>query len=189
MGTDSVLQSEDFSGTGLAADAAALDTRGDQLLGDAGRFDEGCLGEKTMRNITSAKPFPAPGTAAAYVDVAWQSSTDKDVWVNESIAKGRTKAATDRYVAALTSEIKNVTTCEQDPAQGDHYGAARTLTVGAGTVTYYVDYHHDGSTDGGGVAIIRNGNRLGFVSLMSGRSTKPGGTLRTLAVRAADRLG
>lgn len=189
FGTAAVLQSQDFRGTGLAVDSGTLGTKGDQPLGDAGRFDEGCLWEKTMRNITGAKAFPAPGTAAGYADVSWQSSTDKRVWVNESIAEGRTMKATDHYLAILTSEIKNVKNCQEAPGQGHYYGKPQTLKVDDARVTYYLDYQHNGSTAGGGVAVVRHGNRFGFVSLMSGRSTKPDGTLRALATRAAMRLG
>jgi hypothetical protein len=180
----SLLRLDQIDGTGLAVDTAQLGSRGDQLLGDAGRFDEGCLGEKTMRNITGAKAYPAPGPARAYLDATWTSTRDKDVWLSESIAVGRSASATSRYVGTLLQEIRDVVSCEQDPAQGHHYGAARTVKVGTATGTYFVDFASDGTSGGGGVAVIRDGNRFGYVNLMFGRGT-PGTTLKRLTVAAA----
>lgn len=182
-----LLQFDDIQAAGLAVDSAELGTRGDQLLGDAGRFDEGCLGEKTMRNITGAKDYPAQGEAKAYVDGTWTSTRDKDVWLSESVAEGRDRTSTYRYVRQLTEEILIVRDCEEDPAQGHHYGRARTVQTGGVTATYYLDYTSDGRSDGGGVAVIRDGNRFGFVDLMSARG-KPGKVLKALAVRAARNL-
>jgi hypothetical protein len=183
----SLLRFDDIHRAGLAVDSAELGTRGDQLLGDAGRFDEGCLGEKTMRNITSSKDYPAPGDARAYVDGTWTSTRDKDIWLSESIAQGRTTAATSRYVRTLLAEVRHVRSCEEDPAQGHHYGAARTIKAGSATGTYFLDYETDGSSDGGGVAVIRDGDRFGFVDLMFGKG-RPGTTLKRLTVAAAQRL-
>ena len=180
----SLLHFDDISRAGLAVDSAELGTRGDQLLGDAGRFDEGCLGEKTMRNITGSKDYPAPGGARVYVDATWTSTRDKDVWLSESVAEGRSAATTSRYVRTLLAEIRDVTSCEEDPAQGHHYGAAHAVKAGSATGTYFVDYESDGTSDGGGVAVVRDGNRFGFVDLMFGRR-KPGTTLRQLTVSAA----
>ena len=180
----SLLRFDDITRARLAVDGAEIGTRGDQLLGDAGRFDEGCLGEKTMRNITSSKSYPAPGDARAYVDGTWTSTRDKDVWLSESIAEGRSAAATSRYVRTLLAEVRDVRSCEQDPAQGHHYGAAHTVKAGSATGTYYLDFEADGTSAGGGVAVVRDGNRFGFVDLMFGNG-KPGTTLKRLTVAAA----
>ncbi len=180
----SLLRFDQIDRAGLAVDDADLGTRGDQLLGDAGRFDEGCLGEKTMRNITSSKPYPAPGAATAYVDATWTNTLDKEVWLSESIAEGRTENVTDRYVRTLRDEITDVQACEQDPAQGHHYGRAHTVRVGTATGTYFLDFESDGTSDGGGVAVVRDGNRFGYVDLLSGHG-RPGTTLRRLTVAAA----
>lgn len=180
----SLLRFDEIARAGLAVDNAELGTRGDQLLGDAGRFDEGCLGEKTMRNITGSKEYPAPGDARAYVDATWTSTQDKDVWLSESVAEGRSAARTSRYVATLLAEIRDVRSCEQDPAQGDHYGRAHTVRVGSATGTYFVDFESDGTSGGGGVAVVRDGNRFGYVDLMFGRG-RPGTTLRRLTLAAA----
>ena len=183
----SLLRFDQIDAAGLGVDNAELGARGDQFLGDAGRFDEGCLGEKTMRNITSSKAYPAPGDAKAYFDATWISTRDKDIWLSESVAVGRTAAATSRYVATLRREIRDVVSCEQDPAQGHHYGPARTVKVGTATGTYFLDYLSNGTSGGGGVAVIRDGNRFGFVDLMFGTG-KPGTTLRRLTVAAAGNL-
>ncbi len=187
MTSQALLQFSDIQRAGLAVDDARLGTRGDQYLGDAGRFDEGCLGEKTMRNITSSKAYPAPGDAKAYVDGAWTSTRDKEIWINESVAQGADAASTRRYVKTLLAEIRDVASCEQDPAQGNHYGAGRTATVGTAKVTYFLDYTMTGETDGGGVAVIRDGRRFGYVSLMSATG-RPGAVLKRLALAAADNL-
>lgn len=184
MTQTSLLRFDDINRAGLPVDNAELGTRGDQFLGDAGRFDEGCLGEKTMRNITGSKAYPAPGTARAYFDATWTSTQDKDIWLSESIAAARTAASRSRYVKTLLAEIRHVTSCEQDPAQGHHYGPARHIKVGAASGTYFVDYKSDGTSDGGGAAVITDGNRFGYVDLMFGRGT-PGATLKQLTIAAA----
>ncbi len=183
----SLLRLDQIDRAGLAVDSAVLGTRGDQLLGDAGRFDEGCLGEKTMRNITGSKSYPAPAEAAAYVDATWTSTLDKDVWVSESVATGRTSTATSRYVRILLDEIRDVRSCEQDPAQGDYYGPAHRVRVGSATGVYFLDHESDGSSAGGGVAVVRDGNAIGFVDLMFGHG-RTGSTLRQLTVAAAGNL-
>ncbi len=184
MTSTALLQFDDIQAAGVGVDSAQIDSRGDQLLGDAGRFDEGCLGEKTMRNITGSKAYPAPGDAEAYFDATWISSQDKDVWLSESIAQGKNATATTRYVNTLNSEIRSVRSCQEDPEQGNYYGKALTVRTGTASVTYYLDYTSDGGTDGGGVAVIRDGNRFGYVDLMSAGG-KPGQTLKELAIRAA----
>jgi hypothetical protein len=183
----SLLQFEQIQLAGLNVDGAVLGIRGDQFLGDAGRFDEGCLGEKTMRNITGSKDYPAPGAATAYVDGTWTSTQDKDVWLSESIAEGKTATKTSHYVKTLLVAIRAVKSCEEDPAQGNYYGRAHTVKVGAATGTYFLDYTSDGTSDGGGVAVIRDGNRFGYVDLMFGTG-KPGTTLKWLTLAAADDL-
>lgn len=187
MTSTSLLQLEEIRGAGLSVDSAQLDATGNALLGDAGRFDEGCLGEKSMRNITSSKPYPAPGEARAYFDGTWTSTVDKDVWLREAIAEGKDRRHTDRYVKILRSEIASVRSCEQDPAQGDYYGRGHTVTSGSATAVLFLDYTSDGRSDGGGVAIIRDGNRFGLVDLLAGRG-KPGTTLRRVAVASAAAL-
>ncbi len=187
MTSTSLLQLEGLRSAGLTVDSAQLDATGNVLLGDAGRFDEGCLGEKTMRNITSAKAYPAPGEARAYFDGTWTSTLDKDVWLREAIAEGRSGRDTDRYVRVLRSEIASVRSCQQDPAQGHSYGPARVVRSGSATATLFLDYGSDGRSHGGGVAIIRDGNRFGLVDLLGGDG-KPAGTLRRVAVAAAGAL-
>jgi hypothetical protein len=186
MPSTALLQLEDVRGAGLAVDSAELDATGDALLGDAGRFDEGCLGEKTMRNITSSKAYPIPGEARAYYDVTWSSTLDKDVWLREAVAEGTSARRTDRYVATLRSEIASVRSCEEDPVQGHHYGRAHTVRSGPGTATFYRDLTSDGDWAGGGVAIVRDGTRFGFVDLMAGGGSS--GALRRVAVAAVDAL-
>lgn len=187
MTSASLLQLEDLRSAGLVADSAELGTRGDQLLGDAGRFDEGCLGEKTMRNITGEKEYPAPTRARAYVDGVWTSTQDKDLWVNESVAEGRTTADTDHYVKLLLDEVAANVSCQQDPAQGHRYGRAQHARAGSAHVTYFLDRVVGEPSDGGGVAVIRDGRRFGYVSLMFGHG-KPGTTLKQLSTAAAANL-
>lgn len=179
-----LLQLEDLRAAGVRVDSAELGSRGDQDLGDAGRFDEGCLWEKTMRNITSAKAYPAPGTARAYFDGVWTSTRDKEVWAKESITEGRTTRAANRYVRILLDEIASVQDCQEVPAQGNYYGRPHRIRVGSATATYFLDYTRDGRAGGGGVAVIRDGKRVGFVSLMAAPG-HPGVALKKLSRRAA----
>lgn len=186
--TASLVTIEDVRAAGLVADTAALDRTGDAQLNDAGHFDESCLHDKTIRAITGAKSSPAPGTGRGYADGTFTSTLDKEVWVTESVAQGRTNADTDRYVGTLTDEIVGVQDCQEDPAQGFHYTAATRVRAGGGaTADYYSTVYPDGSRDGGGVAVVRDGTRFGIVSVGSGHDRTPA-TLRSLATRAADRL-
>lgn len=186
--TSSLLSIESARAAGLAADSAQVNITGMDPLGDAGRYDEGCLWEKSMRNITSSKDYPAPGEAKAYAAVTLSSTVHKNVWALESATQATTKADADRYVRVLTSEIRDVTSCEEDPAQGNYYGPAHTVHVGSATVTYYVDYLHTGKASGGGSAIIRSGNKVAFLDLLNGGS-HPAQGLRKLSVAAAHQLG
>ncbi len=59
--------------------------------------------------------------------------------------------------------------------------------MGTATATYFLDYTSDGRSDGGGVAVIRDGKRFGFVNLMFGAGDDAK-TLRKLSVSAAANL-
>ena len=116
------------------------------------------------------------------------STLDKDVYVTESVAQGRRTKDTDRYVAELTEQIVDVAQCQQDPAQGIRHARGRHLDAGHGaTAVYYATVYPDGSRDGGGVAVVRDGTRFGIVSVTAGRDSS-GTTLRLIATAAAARL-
>lgn len=108
--------------------------------------------------------------------------------MSESVAQGRTTKATDRYVATLTQQIVDVQDCQQDPAQGIRHAPVRHVDAGDGaTADYYATVYPDGSRDGGGVAVVRDGTRFGIVSVGSGRD-RSAATLKKLATTAAARL-
>ena len=108
--------------------------------------------------------------------------------MTESVAQGRTTKATDRYVARLTQQTVDVAQCQEDPDQGIRHAPARRVDGGDGsTAVYYATVYPDGSRDGGGVAIVRDGTRFGIVSVGSGRD-RTAYTLERLARKAAQRL-
>ena len=186
--TAALLSVEDVRASGLAADSATLSRTGDAQLDDGGHNDENCLSDKTIRAVTGAKSSPDAGTGLGYADGTWSSTVDKDVYVTESVAQGRTGAATDRYVATLTTLITHVRDCQEDPAQGIRHAPVRHVVAADGsTADYYATVYPDGSRDGGGVAVVRDGTRFGIVSLTSGRDASAT-TLRRLATTAAQRL-
>jgi hypothetical protein len=186
--TAALLSVEDVLAAGLDADTATITRTGDATLNDGGHFDESCLPDKTIRAITGAKSFPAKGTGKGYADGEWTSTTDKEVYVTESVAQGRTARDTDRYVALLTGQIVHVQDCQQDPAQGIRHAPARHVRAGGGaTAVYYATVYPDGSRDGGGVAVVRDGTRFGLVSVGSGHD-RSASTLKKLAKAAAKRL-
>ncbi len=61
------------------------------------------------------------------------------------------------------------------------------MRSGTATATYFVDHEADGSTDGGGVAVVRDGDRFGYVDLMFGADDSAA-TLRRLSLAAAQDL-
>jgi hypothetical protein len=184
----SLLTIEDIRAAGLKGDSATITTTGDATLNDGGHWDESCLPDKTIRAITGAKSYPAKGTGKGYADGEWTSTLDKEVYVSESVAQGRTAKDTDRYVALLTGQIVHVQDCQQDPAQGIRHAPVRHVQAGGGaTADYYATVYPDGSRDGGGVAVVRDGTRFGIVSVSSGRD-QSSATLKKLAKAAAKRL-
>lgn len=186
--TSALLTTEDVLAAGLDADTATITRTGDAQLNDGGHFDESCLPDKTIRAITGAKSYPAKGTGKGYADGEWTSTRDKEVYVTESVAQGRTARDTDRYVALLTDQIVHVQDCQQDPAQGIRHAPARHVTVrGGATADYYATVYPDGSRDGGGVAVVRDGTRFGVVSVGSGHD-RSASTLKKVAKAAAKRL-
>ncbi len=188
VSTGMLLQSDDFVDSGLAMDTAAVDTLGRLPIGDAGRFDEGCLGEKSIRNLAGDKNEGTPTQAKGYAEATWTSSTDKEAWVREELVQAKNTTVADRVVASLTSEINSVKSCETDPAGGDSYGPAHKLAVDGGTVTYYLDRSAAGTTDGGGTAIVRTGTTVAVVDLMSGREGKADSTIKRIAQNALSRI-
>ncbi|HEY0239266.1 MAG TPA: hypothetical protein VGC37_11500 [Friedmanniella sp.] len=186
--TAALLTVEDVQAAGLKGDSATITSTGDATLNDGGHFDESCLPDKTIRAITGAKSYPARGTGKGYADGEWTSTQDKEVYVSESVAQGRTAKDTDRYVALLTGQITHVQDCQQDPAQGIRHAPVRHVKAGGGaTADYYATVYPDGSRDGGGVAVVRDGTRFGIVSVGSGHD-RIASTLKTLATTAARRL-
>lgn len=186
--TSSLLTVEDVHAAGLDADTATVTRTGDAQLNDGGHDDENCLRDKTIRAITGAKSYPARGTGKGYADGIWTSTRDKEVDVTESVAQGRTAGDTDRYVALLTGQIVHVQDCQEDPAQGIRHAPVRHVDAGDGaTADYYATVYPDGSRDGGGVAVVRDGTRFGIVSVGSGRD-QSASTLKRLATAAAKHL-
>ena len=186
--TSALLTVEDVHAAGLRADSATITSTGDATLNDGGHFDESCLPDKTIRAITGAKSYPAKGTGQGYADGEWTSTLDKEVYVSESVAQGRTTKDTDRYVRVLTGQITHVQDCQEDPAQGIRHAPVRHVHVaGPATAAYYATVYPDGSRDGGGVAVVRDGTRFGIVSVGSGKD-RSASTLKKLAKTAAQRL-
>jgi hypothetical protein len=186
--TASLLTVEDVQASGLPADSATVTATGDAQLNDGGHYDENCLRDKTIRAITGAKSYPARGTGNGYADAVVTSTLDKEVYVSESVAQARTAADTDRYVAMLTQQVVDVAQCQEDPAQGIRHAPVRHVVAPDGsTADYFATVYPDGSRDGGGVAIVRDGTRFGIVSLGSGTGSSAT-TLRRLALSAAQRL-
>ncbi len=185
--TSALLTVEDVRAAGLEADSATITATGDATLNDGGHYDESCLPDKTIRAITGAKSYPARGTGQGYADGEWASTLDKEVSVTESVAQGRSVRDTDRYVALLTSQITHVQDCQEDPAQGVRHAPVRHVRAGDATGAYYATVYPDGSRDGGGVAVVRDGTRFGIVSVSSGHD-RSSATLKKLAKTAAARL-
>jgi hypothetical protein len=186
--TAALITVEDVQSIGMLADSETVSTTGDAQLNDGGHEDENCLVDKTIRAITGAKSYPADGTGKGYADAVVESTLDKDVYVTESVAQGRRMKDTDRYVARLTEQIVDVAQCQQDPAQGIRHTRAHHVDAGHGaTAVYYATVYPDGSRDGGGVAVVRDGTRFGIVSVSSGRDASAT-TLKLIATAAAARL-
>ncbi|GAA3573327.1 hypothetical protein GCM10022197_32660 [Microlunatus spumicola] len=186
--TAALLSIEDVRAAGLDGDSATLSRTGDAQLDDGGHNDENCLSDKTIRAVTGAKSYPDRGTGQGYADGTWSSTQDKEVYVTEAVAQGATAKDTDRYVATLTSLVTRVRECQEDPAEGFRHAPVRHVDAGGGaTADYYATVYADGSRDGGGVAVVRDGTRFGIVSLSSGRDSSAS-TLKRLATWAAQRL-
>ena len=186
--TAALLTVEDVRAAGLPANAATLDLTGDVRLNDAGTLDYSCLFETTMRGLTGAEPYPARGTGRGYADGTWTSTVDENVTVTESVAQGRTRKATDRYVATLARLITRNLECHPDPEYGYTHAPVRHVVARDGsTADYYAVIGYGGGRDGSGVAVVRDGTRFGIVSVFGARDASDT-TLRKIATAAAQQL-
>ncbi|MFI6662960.1 hypothetical protein ACIBL8_46620 [Streptomyces sp. NPDC050523] len=168
LGSDSLIQSDDFFQQGLTPVGATVDLTGKRGL-------SACSGEATMRGLTKGK-------AAAYADVTWAFDT-KDTSLTESIAEGSTDTSAASYEKQLNQLVRD---CQDEPAGHWHYGKGHTITLPAGTGSWYPTVNGDNNV-AGGVAVIRSGHRFGIVELTGQPSDDPG-YMTGIAAAAINRL-
>ncbi|MFF7970684.1 hypothetical protein [Streptomyces sp. NPDC007905] len=167
LGSDNLIQSDDFFQQGLAPVGATLDMTGKQAL-------SACSGEETMRALTKGK-------AGAYAGVTWTFDA-KDALLTESVADGSTTSAAS-YEKRLNELVRS---CQDEPAGHWHYGKGHAITVKAGEGSWYPAFSA-GNKAAGGVAVIRSGHRFGIVEL-SGQPSDDPGYMEGIAAAAINRL-
>ena len=168
LGSDNLIQSDDFFQQGLAPVGATVDLTGKQAL-------SACTGEESMRTLTKAK-------AAAYADVTWTFDT-ADTLLTESVADGSTDASAVAYEKQLNTLVRS---CQNEPTGHWYYGAGHAITVGAGEGSWYPTFNGDGQV-AGGVAVVRSGHRFGIVEL-TGQPTDDPAYVAGIAAIAINRL-
>ena len=168
LGSDNLIQSDDFFQQGLAPVGATVDLTGKQAL-------SACSGEETMRTLTK-------GAAAAYADVTWNFDTAGTL-LTESVAAGSTDASAASYETRLDALVRD---CQDEPDGHWYYGPGHAITAPAGEGTWYPAYSGDG-TVAGGVAVIRSGHGFGIVEL-TGQPTDDPGYVQGIAAAAINRL-
>lgn len=168
LGSDNLIQSDDFFQQGLGPVGATVDLTGKQAL-------SACSGEETMRTLTKGK-------AAAYADVTWTFDTD-DSLLTESVADGSTSTSAASYEKQLNQLVRG---CQNEPAGHWYYGVGHAITITAGAGHWYPIYNGDGAVSGG-VAVIRSGHRIGIVEL-TGQPTDDPGYIKGITAAAINRL-
>ncbi|KAB1985925.1 hypothetical protein [Streptomyces triticiradicis] len=168
LGSDNLIQSDDFFQQGLMPVGATVDLTGKQAL-------SACSGETTMRTLTK-------GSASAYAGVTWTFDSSGS-FLTESVADGSTDASAVSYENRLNKAVRS---CQNEPAGHWHYGQGHALTVPAGEGTWYPAFNGDGEVTGG-VAVIRGGHRFGIVELVGQPSDDPG-YMKGMAATAINRL-
>ncbi|GHJ39778.1 hypothetical protein [Streptomyces sp. TS71-3] len=168
LGSDNLIQSDDFFQQGLQPVSATVGTTGNQAL-------SACSGEETMRALTKGK-------AGAYAEVIWTFDTD-DTLLTESVADGSTLASATSYEQRLNALVSS---CQDEPDGHWYYGDGHAITVQGGEGTWYPSFNGDGDT-AGGVAVIRSGHRFGIVELAGQPSDDPG-YMEGIAAGAVNRL-
>jgi len=168
LGSDNLIQSDDFFQQGLAPVSATVDLTGTQAL-------SACSGEETMRTLTT-------GEAGAYADVTWSFDTD-DSLLTESIADGSTNASAASYEKQLNKLVRD---CQDEPDGHWYYGGGHAMTVTAGEGRWYPAFTGDGVATGG-VAVIRSGHSFGIVEV-TGQPTDDPSYIEGIAAAAINRL-
>ncbi|MFE1289920.1 hypothetical protein [Streptomyces sp. NPDC058751] len=168
LGSDNLIQSDDFFQQGLMPVGASVDLTGKQAL-------SACSGETTMRTLTK-------GSASAYAGVTWAFDSSGSS-LTESVADGSTDASAVSYENQLNKVVRG---CQNEPAGHWYYGQGHAITVPAGGGTWYPAFDGDGKV-AGGVAVIRSGHRFGIVELTGQPSDDPG-YMKGMAAVAINRL-
>jgi hypothetical protein len=168
LGSDNLIQSDDFFQQGLAPVGATVDLTGKQAL-------SACSGEEAMRALTKGK-------AAAYAEVTWNFDT-ADSLLTESVADGSTAKSAASYEKQLNELVRG---CQDEPAGHWHYGPGHAITVTAGEGHWYPSISGDGVVSGG-VAVIRSGHSFGIVEL-AGQPTDDPGYMEGITAIALNRL-
>ncbi|MCW7942657.1 hypothetical protein AAW14_11505 [Streptomyces hygroscopicus] len=168
LGSDNLIQRDDFFQQGLAPVRATVDLTGRQAL-------SACSGEETMRGLTKGK-------AGAYADVTWIFDT-KDTLLTESVADSSANTSATSYEKQLNELVRS---CQDEPAGHWYYGKGHTINVRAGEGSWYPVFSGD-SKVAGGVAVIRSGHRFGIVEL-SGQPSDDPSYMEGIAAAAINRL-
>ncbi|WUH92526.1 hypothetical protein OG900_22085 [Streptomyces sp. NBC_00433] len=154
LGSDDLVQSDDFFQQGLSPVGATVDLTGAQGL-------SACSGEATIRTLTKGK-------AAAFADVTWAFDTS-DTRLAESAAEGSTNTAAASYEKQLNAVVRD---CQDEPEGHWYYGQGHAISVTGGKGTWYPTFNGDGSV-AGGVAVIRGGHDVAIVELTGQPSDDP----------------
>ncbi|MFB7331330.1 hypothetical protein ACFC00_06750 [Streptomyces adustus] len=168
LGSDNLIQSDDFFQQGLIPVGATVDLTGKQAL-------SACSGETTMRALTK-------GSAGAYADVTWTFDTSGSL-LTEAVADGSTDASAVSYENQLNKVVRG---CRNEPSGHWYYGQGHAITVPAGEGNWYPAFNGDGKVSGG-VAVIRSGHRFGIVELTGQPSDDPA-YVKGMAAAAINRL-
>lgn len=168
LGSDNLIQSDDFFQQGLAPVSATVDLTGKQAL-------SACSGEETMRTLTKGK-------AGAYADVTWTFDPDVTL-LTESIADGSTDISAASYEKQLNQLVRG---CQDEPDGHWYYGKGHAITVSAGEGRWYPIFSGDDEV-AGGVAIIRSGHSFGIVEL-TGQPTDDPSYVEGITAAAINRL-
>jgi hypothetical protein len=168
LGTENLLQREDFYQQGVLPVSATVGTAGRQAL-------SACSGEKTMRALTE-------GEASAYAEEIWTFDTH-DILLTESIADTTFDLSADSYETQLNDLVRS---CQTEPGGHWYYGKGHSISVKGGAGTWYPSFTGDGGV-AGGVAVIRSGRRFGIVEL-TGQPTDESDYMYSIAAASINRL-
>lgn len=170
LGSNNLIQSNAFFQQGLGAVGATVDLTGGLGL-------SACAGETTMRDLTNAK-------ATGYASINWNFNPGNTL-LTESAAEGATDKAATTYEKQLNDIVRSCQ-AQNEPAGHWYYGPAHAFTVTGGEGHWYPSYNGDGAV-GGGIAVVRSGNRVATVEI-SGQPVDDPAYIRTFGAIAIDDL-